>query len=337
MKRRILIAATAAVMILGMVITGCSANAPHSSVENYDSSYKNDSPDSFDIGYGMNYSSSESNNTDSADEPAEEPSLMPDPDAPHANNEQAQHKIIKNANVTIETRSFDEDINFIKEKAEELGGYIESESVSGRKPQEYGDGTRYAIITFRIPADKLNTFLTLAEGAATVTDKHISSDDVTTQYYDTDARREMYETQRDRVMELLKKAESMEDILMLENELTRINYEIDSLTTQLRSWDRLVDYSTVCMDVYELSPDRPSTTTDDFSTKVSVGFKSTLTGLGKFFEGFAIFMISASPVIAVLAAVAIAVIVIVKLCRKRRAKKRAAAAAKTNGMDKEEE
>ncbi len=332
MKRRILIAATAAVMILGMAITGCSANAPRS-VENYDSSYKNDSPDSFGIGYGTYYSTSESNNTDSADEP----SLMPDPDAPHANNEQAQHKIIKNANVTIETRSFDEDINFIKEKAEELGGYIESESVSGRKPQEYGDGTRYAIITFRIPADKLNTFLTLAEGAATVTDKHISSDDVTTQYYDTDARREMYETQRDRVMELLKKAESMEDILMLENELTRINYEIDSLTTQLRSWDRLVDYSTVCMDVYELSPDRPSTTTDDFSTKVSVGFKSTLTGLGKFFEGFAIFMISASPVIAVLAAVAIAVIVIVKLCRKRRAKKRAAAAAKTNGMDKKEE
>lgn len=332
MKRRILIAATAAVMILGMAITGCSANAPRS-VENYDSSYKNDSPDSFGIGYGTYYSTSESNNTDSADEP----SLMPDPDAPHANNEQAQHKIIKNANVTIETRSFDEDINFIKEKAEELGGYIESESVSGRKPQEYGDGTRYAIITFRMPADKLNTFLTLAEGAATVTDKHISSDDVTTQYYDTDARREMYETQRDRVMELLKKAESMEDILMLENELTRINYEIDSLTTQLRSWDRLVDYSTVCMDVYELSPDRPSTTTDDFSTKVSVGFKSTLTGLGKFFEGFAIFMISASPVIAVLAAVAIAVIVIVKLCRKRRAKKRAAAAAKTNGMDKKEE
>ena len=123
----------------------------------------------------------------------------------------------------------------------------------------------------------------------------------------------------------------------LENELTRINYEIDSLTTQLRSWDRLVDYSTVCMDVYELSPDRPSTTTDDFSTKVSVGFKSTLTGLGKFFEGFAIFMISASPVIAVLAAVAIAVIVIVKLCRKRRAKKRAAAAEKTDGMDKKEE
>ena len=152
MKRRILIAATAAVMILGMVITGCSANAPRS-VENYDSSYKNDSPDSFGIGYGMDYSASESNNTDSADEP----SLMPDTDTPHTNNEQAQHKIIKNANVTIETRSFDEDINFIKEKAEELGGYIESESVSGRKPQEYGDGTRYAIITFRIPADKLNT------------------------------------------------------------------------------------------------------------------------------------------------------------------------------------
>ena len=73
MKRRILIAATAAVMILGMVITGCSANAPRS-VKNYDSSYKNDSPDSFGIGYGMNYSSSESNNTDSDDEPADEPS-----------------------------------------------------------------------------------------------------------------------------------------------------------------------------------------------------------------------------------------------------------------------
>ena len=53
MKRRILIAATAAVMILGMVITGCSANAPHSSVENYDSSYKKDRPDSFSNGYGM--------------------------------------------------------------------------------------------------------------------------------------------------------------------------------------------------------------------------------------------------------------------------------------------
>ena len=66
---------------------------------------------------------------------------------------------------------------------------------------------------------------------ATVTYESTGTEDITASYFDTESRLEIYQTQRERVLALLEEADTMEDILTLETELARLNYEIDALTT----------------------------------------------------------------------------------------------------------
>ncbi len=79
-----------------------------------------------------------------------------------------QRKIIRNASLSLETRNFDADLEYIRNYADELGGYIGTSSVSGRKPEAYGDSGRSARFEVRIPQDKMETCMEGTRGRATV-------------------------------------------------------------------------------------------------------------------------------------------------------------------------
>ncbi|HPY37716.1 MAG TPA: hypothetical protein PLH38_07790, partial [Clostridia bacterium] len=44
------------------------------------------------------------------------------------------HKIIRTAGLGLETREFDRDLAYIKQKVVDMGGYVSDSYVSGRKP-----------------------------------------------------------------------------------------------------------------------------------------------------------------------------------------------------------
>ena len=74
------------------------------------------------------------------------------------------HKIIKTASLGLETRTFDETLASIKERVSEMGGYVERSDISGKEPENYGDGGRNAFLTLRIPQEKMESFLEAAKG-----------------------------------------------------------------------------------------------------------------------------------------------------------------------------
>ena len=75
--------------------------------------------------------------------------------------------------------------------------------------------------------------------------RHKSTDDLTSQYYDTDARIEMLNMRRDRLMGYLASATKAEDIVAFEQELSDVLYELDQLQGSKRQMDQLIDYATV--------------------------------------------------------------------------------------------
>lgn len=221
-------------------------------------------------------------------------------------------KIIKNASISLETREFTLHVDHVRQRAEEMGGYVSSSYVSGKEPENYYDAGRYASITVRIPQERMESFLADTRGLATVISENTSGDDITATYYDTSSRLEVYTAQRERVLALLEQAETMEDIIALETELSRLTYEIENLTGSLRQWDDLVDYATVTVDIREIPPALASTGKDSMGTRISDGFGRTLSGMAVFFENALVFLIAASPVIVLLAIVAAVVIVLVR-------------------------
>ena len=159
-------------------------------------------------------------------------------------------KIIKNADMNVETRTFDEFIAYVNKALGELGGYIQSSSLNGSR---YGrEDLRYASITLRVPAEKLESFLSMIEGEGNVTYRNIYTDDVTLSYVDTESHLKALRTEQETLLGLLEKAETVENIIAIQSRLSEVRYEIESYESRLRTYDDQIDYSTVYLNVSEV-------------------------------------------------------------------------------------
>ena len=234
------------------------------------------------------------------------------------------HKIIKTASMGLETREFDSVLAHVKQKIADMGGYVSTSYVSGKKPENYNDSGRYASISLRIPQERMEAFLADTRGIATVTYENSGGEDITASYFDTQSRLEIYQTQRDHIKALLDNPNTpLEDRILVEQELFRLTYEIESLTTQLRRWDDLVAFASITVELNEIPPAVAVASNDDFGTRVREGLQNTLSGMAVFFENLVVFLIVASPALLIIAVI---VIVIVALARRRRRKRREAMA-----------
>ena len=78
-----------------------------------------------------------------------------------------------------------------------------------------------------------------------VQDKTIRGKDVSDEYLDNEIRLENAERARKRYLELLDKAQTVSEGIMVERELERLNGEIDGLKGRLKNMDHLSEYATI--------------------------------------------------------------------------------------------
>lgn len=231
-------------------------------------------------------------------------------------------KLIKNVNLDVETEEFDVLMLTITEKTESFGGYVES-SYTYNGSNYYGNSSRNASLTLRIPAKELDAFLSAVAECSNVISKNESVTDVTLQYVDMKSHKEALETEQARLLELLEQAESVEDIITIESRLSEVRYQIESMESQLRTMDNQVSYSTVYLSVNEvkkLTPVKEQTTWE----KISTGFVDSLESVGRGIKNFFIGLIINLPYLVVWAVVIILIVLIVKLIRKAGKKRKAA-------------
>ncbi len=172
----------------------------------------------------------------------------------------SKRKLIKNVNMGVETQEYDTLMENIEARIKELGGYVQNlESYNGSRYNSgnyrYNDGyytKRTATMVIRIPQEKLDDFVVTVTDLAHVTDRRESVEDVTLQYVDVKSHKESLEVEQARLLELLERAESLDDIITLENRLTNVRYQIESMESTLRTYDDLVDYSTVNLRIEEV-------------------------------------------------------------------------------------
>ncbi len=242
-------------------------------------------------------------------------------------------KLIKNVNLDTETEEFDTLMQTVTEKAESLGGYIEASNVYNGSYYN-GNTNRNASLTLRIPAEHLNEFLSAVAENSNVINRDESVTDVTLQYVDMKSHKEALETEQTRLLELLEKAESVEDIITIESRLSEVRYQIESMESQLRTMDNQVSYSTVYLyinEVKKLTPVKEQTTWE----KISTGFMESLENVGYGFKNFFIGLIIRLPYLAVWAVVILIAVLAFKLiCRG--SKKRKAARQEKQMMKQQE-
>ena len=210
--------------------------------------------------------------------------------------QETDRKLIRNVNLSLQTKEFDTVLDNMSQKVKDLGGYIQDSSVWGSS-SDYSS-SRSASYTLRIPSDKLDEFIDVVETLGNVTYKNESVDDVTLRYVDVESHKKALETEQERLLALLEKAENVEDIITIENRLSDVRYELENYESQIRLLDNQIDYSTVYVDVSEVSR-VTDTGKQGFFEEVASRFSDSVYVVLMGLRGFAIGILGSLPILVV--------------------------------------
>jgi len=229
----------------------------------------------------------------------------------------SRRKIITTVHLRMESKDYDRCVNNIYAAVDAAGGYIEFSDIAGNiKPLEelepagisatamsagrelaltplgakeyyesdtayYQEGERrYLTMRIRVPETGLSGFLGQVEGYGNVLSKQENAEDVTLQYVDVESHKKALLAEQERLLAMLEKSVDVEAMVILEQRLSSVRYELERYESQLRVMDNQVSYATVNLTLNEVivytekpEPDIPNPTV---SQRISVGFMRTL-------------------------------------------------------------
>lgn len=213
-------------------------------------------------------------------------------------------KIIKNVSMSAQTKEFDRAINEIRAAVVVAGGFEESVKVDGRSYHVSEYYCRSARLVVRIPSAELDAFLGKVGKLVNVTSENASVSNVTTQYYDMQARIGVLESEKLAYEEMLEKSTDVKYLLEIRDRLYDVIEEIESYKTQLAVLDTKVAYSTVTIaldEVVEYVSVTPTKAT--FGERIATAFKDSWTDFAAGFQNLVVWLIGAIPTLLVIAVI----------------------------------
>ena len=224
-------------------------------------------------------------------------------------------------NLTAETDDLDGALEAVMAQVNEMEGYVESQSVSGGSA---GSGRhRFASLTIRVPAERVDSFVEEVSGLTNLVSSSRNVQDITLTYSDTEGRVTALKTEETRLLELMEQAETMSDLLEIEARLTEVRYQLENYASTLRLYDNQVDYATVSLYITEVEKYTP-VEEPGFWQKIKSGLADSLVNLGEAIVNFISWVIIDLPYLALIGLLVWLVTAMTKRSiRKRKAKKAA--------------
>ena len=135
---------------------------------------------------------------------------------------------------------------------ERCGGYFEYQETSGGGYYESA-ARRWGSFTIRVPKEQYDAFTGSVGEVGHVVSQSGSAEDVGQNYSDIELRLQTQRTKQERLLALLEKAATMEDIISLENALSETEYQIEQYTSDLKRYDSLIDFATIALRLTEVA------------------------------------------------------------------------------------
>ena len=236
---------------------------------------------------------------DSYDTTAEEAAMVEESVTNQSENNQITNpenrKIIVRYSLDFDTDNYDEGLNEINNLVDSLGGYHSSMNINS-------SGNRYLDMTVHIPKDNVNEFINTLSNSENLNllNQNLNSEDVTAQYTDTDLRLTSLRQKLERLNELQDAESDLEQLLLLENEITDTIFEIERIEGELNSIDSKIDYTEISIYVSEVGISDTSSTRLDFGKRLSAAFGDSITNFVAWFQDLIIGIIYALPMIILL-------------------------------------
>ena len=201
-------------------------------------------------------------------------------------------KVIRNAELNLESDTPDEVQRAIGGIAERKGGFVvEAQQNITDKTSLKRDTV---LISVRVPADKFaDTLDEIRLSAERVVSENVKGEDVTEEFIDVEARLKAKKALEQQFMEIMKRAHSVEDALNVQSELADVRSEIERIEGRKRFLENQSSMSTIRIKLQ--TPEAISRTSDGFSDKLSTSFGTGLDFALNFVLGFVTFLVGALP------------------------------------------
>ena len=222
----------------------------------------------------------------------------------------AQRKWVITMNISAETEDLDAMTGALDEHIKALDGFVEDQHIyngSAYASRRY----RSASLTIRIPAESVDQFTREVSGISNVISQEKNLEDITLNYVSTESRMTALQTEEARLLELMERAETMADLLEIEARLTDVRYELESVTSRLRTYDNQVNYATIHLDISEVQEYTP-VEDPTLWERLSGGFTDSLKDLWDSLQDLLVFLVVAFPFLLVYGGIALAVFLVVR-------------------------
>ena len=211
----------------------------------------------------------------------------------NVNPAEISEKKIRTVNLSLECKSMEGAEKELKDKVKAQGGYIESEDYSAIS--QWND-TKRMNFTIRLPKGNVDSFLDFLNGEGRILSKSENLQDVRLQYRDAKNHIKALETEQERILALMEKAETVDQLIALENRLTEIRYQLDSYNSEILDYDNKVDFSTIYLELQESIDGKINQSGNySFFDRVRDGFFRNLFEIRLFFEDTALFVLVFIP------------------------------------------
>ena len=229
-----------------------------------------------------------------------------------------ERKIIETISLRIQTREFDELLDKVNAQVNELGGYIESSTVSGREFGSYSN--RSARLEVRIPSAVSDKFTAYISENSAVVSRNVSTEDITLKYVDMESRVNALESEKTALEAILEQASTVSEIIEVRDKLTNVIYEIESYKSQLKTYDNLVEYTTITMDIDEV--DKIVIKEDKgVWERIGTNLVNNFAGVWKGLKEIFVFLISIIPILLPFRVIAGVTLTIIHVVKKSKQKK----------------
>lgn len=183
-------------------------------------------------------------------------------------------KIIKTGHITLEVENIIETMDKVASMAKELGGYVVSSNKHGNDDDE-----TFGRMSIRIPAERFDeTLAKLRQLAIEVPSESTDSRDVTEEYTDLESQLHNLEATEAQYLALLGKAETVEDILKVHQELSNVRGQIEQIKGRMQYIERTTDMSLIEINLQK------ATSIDQKGWSPSKTFLSAINGFLEFLK-----------------------------------------------------
>jgi len=165
-----------------------------------------------------------------------------------------QRKLIRNASVQYEVADFQRATDSLAVLLSGEQGFVATQN-SDRGANGKMEGT----VVVKVPPDHLDSFLIKLRTLGSLKNQTLTTDDVTKDYYDTDARMRDAQEEETRLLEILdKKTGKLAEVLEVERELARVRSSIEEMQGTLKYYNTMISYATVTIALAEKDVNAPA-------------------------------------------------------------------------------